>query len=276
MGRIDSDFKTIGDGMSREQFQAKIIASVPESAGVKLAEYYRQENAKPDPVRQAELTAQEEARAREAMKSLRLAQQNACGLSGDQWRNTFASYVPSGTPDEIETQRAALAAARRFAARWPKRQKGLMLHGRPGIGKDHLLHAITQAVLDKPGVGSVIYRYSLDIGREMMAEWERHEDPETACEERLRGVRLVLIGDIHRLFARQNGGVLWQRIEDAMWRLVNQAESTGRPVLCATSNYSLQEWEAICSEALISRLVDCMDWLEIRGPDRRRMGDLTR
>lgn len=183
-----------------------------------------------------------------------------CGLEGDQWDNTFKNYKP-----RHYTQRMLLQDAQQFAIDFPQVEQGLFLWGEPGRGKDHILDAIVQTVLDNEHAVLRPFKiYSLDIERRMLDEWSRHNDEETRLEEIMRECDLLCIGDLHLIFSIKTAAVL-----RAVDRVINHAEATGSPIVCATSNVPLGDFDEF-SDRLGSRLCKLMKAYHIEGPDMRR------
>jgi DNA replication protein DnaC len=198
-------------------------------------------------------------------EGLHLREKKLCGLDGKQWLNTFGTYLAQTTE-----QKAALKAARNFVADWPDVDKGLMFYGPPGRGKDHLLHAIIIALFDRKDVKvNVHYWYSLDIERDMIAEWDRDSatksSDDSRTEELMRECDLLLVGDLHKVLHVKS-----PQIMNAMRRTINQCEGTGKPILCATGNYSLADYDKLFGDSLGSRLAACCEWHHIDGVDMRR------
>jgi DNA replication protein DnaC len=197
------------------------------------------------------------------LKSFRDQAFNGCGLTGDQWEHSFKTYNP-----KHYSQRVALQKAQEFVKAFPETNKGLMLYGQPGRGKDHLLHAVTMALLDREdAVWHPFFIYSLDIESKMFEEWRHHKDEETRLEQTMRECDLLLIGDIHLIFKVKSDA-----IRRAFDRVINQAEATGSPIICATSNASLKDFDSQeeVSSRMCSRLAKIFDWVEVQGEDARR------
>ena len=266
-----NEFVTIGGVGTREEFQAQILRTVPDRVRPILEADFAAFNHD-----RAAFEARAERQKAEAvftdMQTMREAAARCCGLQGEQWHNTFTTYKQAGEPEERRQQRVAIEAAADIVKTWPTTKQGLMLWGLPGRGKDHLLHAIINKLIEREQAVGVLYRYALDLKGEMMREWQRHEDPETRIEELLRESELVMIGDVHALFA-PTGGVRDGWIAEAGLRLFNQAADVGKPILCCTSNFPLEgpnSWEQMVPEAICSRMAKAMRWVEVTGPDRRR------
>lgn len=198
-------------------------------------------------------------------RALRESRRRACGLRGKQWFNTFATFKP-----ESASQKRGLKDARDFAENWRGR-KGLMFYGPPGRGKDHLLHAITIALIESSFQPDVRYFYSLDIERKMIDEWRRdsavRETDDSRTEEIMRECDVLIISDIHRVLHVNSA-----QIVNALTRTINQCEATGRPILCCSGNYDIGTYDAQLGESLGSRLAACCKWIKIESPEdyRRR------
>ncbi len=238
---------------------AGMPADVRERVNAVLARTPEQIAADNEAARQAEVR-----RSPEYWQELR---RRSCGLHGDQFKNTFATFAFAGSPAERETQAVSIRAARKFAEEWPHVKRGLIFWSRGyGNGKDHLLHAIINRLLGRQGNWDVRYWFSLDIDRDLRREWEVHSDPDTRTERLMSECDLLLIGDLHICC---NTGH-WASSRDVFTRVLNKAETVGKPIVCATSNVSPQEFEHECGGMLGSRSADIFDWHEIQGPDRRR------
>jgi len=195
------------------------------------------------------------------ISSRRRQQQADCGLSGKQWGNMFTTFR-----GQTVSQRHALTHAEKFVDRWPEVKCGAAYWGAPGIGKDHLLHGIVQAVLDKEAIYKVRYWYALDFERALFSDWhDGHSQEDTRTEEQARGCDLLLIGDIHHLVAPTT--TAW--VKRVAVGIINQCETTGKPILCCTSNYPLSEFDER-NLAVGSRLAACCNWKQVAGEDHRR------
>lgn len=271
-----TDFIRVMGGTSREQFRERMLRTMPQSIHATMRAEWARQDALSEEEREAEEAAKDRERRMDQLAGLRLQYRNQCGLRGDQWLNTFQNYVPAGLSEDRLSQKNAQLAAKRFVAAFPQ-TRGLMFWGKPGRGKDHLLHAIVHELLKKDDVWRIQYAYSLDLERRFYAEWGRHNDDVTDLEESLLESDAVLIGDLHKLCRIDSQSVNARRVERAMMRIINHADAVGGLVLCATSNYPLEnapdgkDWARIVDDpALISRLGRVFEWIEVKGPDRRR------
>ena len=272
--------ETIGEviqpGQTREAFQRGILERLPPHLRESMAREFKRLNTLTEEELAAEMETQRKAREAESYRVYLEGLREGCGLRGQQCRNIFSNYLPAGTPEQKRTQAAAAHAAKEFCKARPLPKIGLVFWGEEGRGKDHLLHAITNTLMGQKRSLVVRYDFSLDINRRLLAEWQRHDDPETATEARLREADCVLIGDLHRLFGSADRGVMAARVEEALWRIIDQAASTGKPTLCFTTNFPLEgdsagrDWYSMAGCDLGSRLASVAAWHEVQGPDRRR------
>lgn len=221
-----------------------------------------------------EVAGEEERRKQECIQAYRRSCLQRSGLSGKQLANSFKTFTFTGTKEEIELQKTAVAAAHKFAVSFPEVERGVAFWGKDargyGVGKDHLLHAIANFVLtNKPRIYDVRYRFSHSIVHNMREEWQKHNDSDTREGEVLRECDLLLIGDLHDFLTMGELGFKGKEIQSEVFDLLNQCESVGRPRLCFTSNLSPTDFD---NDALRlgSRLAACVECYEVRGPDRRR------
>jgi DNA replication protein DnaC len=205
---------------------------------------------------------EEHGRIAEALKQRARAQ---CGLAGEQWGRTFDTFTLMGTPKEQSSQVLALAAAKTFDEEWPKPLRGLVFWGPSGIGKDHLLQSIVNAILAQPGIWTIRYWYALDLAERIAREAKQYGADESRTAEVMRECRLVVIGDIH-----EGLGHKFPPVSGAFKAMLNQAADVGRPIICASTNWSIGDFDEHCDHAVGSRLEQVADWHDISGPDRRR------
>jgi len=251
--------------IKRADFANWLLERVPVEHREHVAATLKAECAKSEEQRRADREKIERSDAGRQLQGFKQQARFNCGLRGEQWRNTFKTWKHAGDTLQRQSQASALRVAAAFAEAFPDLTRGVAFVGNPGIGKDHLLHSIVNVILDKLAVFDVRYFYSLDIERAMFREWEQHSDPETRTEEIIRGCDLLLIGDLHKVL-----GVKSEQVRNAVLRTINQAEGTGRPIICITSNIPLADYDGEYGTAIGSRLSKIMEWHEITGPDRRR------
>jgi DNA replication protein DnaC len=216
----------------------------------------------------------QKARTKEAVISFKDQQKQQkrdnCGLTKNQWDNTFVSYKPKTT-----SQEQSKIACVRFANAFPDVQKGIMLWGEPGLGKDHLLHSITQEILKKDNVFDIRYYFSTEIEQTLKEEWNEYGETEkTNIEEIMLNTDLLLIGDLQRILYRpdQRGNPKKDAIWNAIYSVIDKSESTGYPIICASGNFPLESYDKL-GKALGSRLAKIMHWHEVKGEDARRIKD---
>jgi len=250
---------------------AAFLSHCPEKLREKLRHVFEH------PPTAEEIEAEELRHRQESIQWYRECCLERSGLSGKQLTNSFKNFTFAGTAEEIELQKAAVAAAHKFTVSFPEVDHGLGFWGVGnrgyGVGKDHLLHAIGNYMLTtKRRVYDVRYRFSHRIVHNMRDEWQRHNDTDTREGEILRECDLLLIGDLHDFLTLGDLGFKGKEIQSEIFDLLNQCESVGRPRLCFSSNLSPTDFD---TEALRlgSRLAACVDWREVRGPDRRRAAE---
>jgi len=190
----------------------------------------------------------------------------SCGLAGEQFEHTFDGFEFAGSTQDRQSQGEARDRIRDFAEAYPKVERGVMLWGKNGVGKDFLLHCVINRLLER-GVWDIRYWYSLDYDKAIRNEWDRHGEEDTQTEETTREADILMIGDLHVICASGYQA----SVRASAMRLVNRASDVGKPVICATSNWSPQEFDSQCLTSIGSRAAKAFEWHEVRGPDRRRI-----
>ena len=249
---------------------AAFLASCPEHMRDRVRQVFEHE---PTP---EEIADEEATRKAESIAWYRRACLIRSGLRGKQLGHTFKTFTFDGTPEEKELQKSALEAAHKFAVSFPEVERGVAFWGKDergyGVGKDHLLCAIANHVLTvKPRIYDVRYRFSHRIVHNMREAWTRagKQDTDTREGEILRECDLLLIGDLHDFLTMGELGFKGKEIQSEIFDLLDQCEATGKPRLCFSANRSPDDFDAE-ARRLGSRLAACVEWFEIRGPDRRR------
>lgn len=194
-----------------------------------------------------------------------------CGLSGDMWSDTFESYKP-----EHASQGKAWRACQSFVKNWPNvKGKGFLLCGSAGCGKSHLMRATANALLTLDRPVNVRYYYVPQIER-ILREEDKHrkEYAETGrgvanTEKAMLACDVLLLDDISKLDAKVSGG--W--FLNTFGCLIDQAERTGQPIICASSNDDAYHLANSLGGPLVSRLSALMFWFEVQGRDLRAAGD---
>ncbi len=189
-----------------------------------------------------------------------------CGMAGEQFDHTFERFKFAGSAEQRRTQSAALEKMRAFAEAFPKVERGAMIWGTNGVGKDFLLHCVINRLLER-GVWDIRYWYALDYDKALRDEWDSHGEDATRTEEIARDCRVLMIGDLHIICASGHQG----SVRASAMRLLNRASDVGQPIMCATSNWSPEEFNRECLSSVGSRASKAFSWHELRGPDRRRL-----
>ncbi len=104
---------------------------------------------------------------------------------------TFDTFVPG------KNSQLAFAAARAVADSPARAYNPLFIHGKVGLGKTHLLHAIGARVLEKPGDTTVVYTTSERFAIELIQSIGSNTQEEFRAK--YRNVDVLLIDDIHFL-----------------------------------------------------------------------------
>lgn len=186
------------------------------------------------------------------------------GLKGSMWNCTFDAFEIRGP-----SQHRALQVCRRFVRDWDTLDRGFVMWGRSGVGKSHLLRAICLDLIAQAPVPNVVYIYCAAV-EEILRE-ERRSAPETSLEERMLAADVLALDDIEKGLG--GGSAAWA--SNCVKRVIDAADAAGKPRIIATSEFSLEEHDrkGRLPEWLISRMASIWDWLEIAGPNGRRMDE---
>ncbi len=251
--------------LTKADFEAAILSACPEHLKGRIAKTL----AATEEEKAAREDRDEQDLRNAQLASFRRRMRANCGLRGNQWLNTWASYRYSGSIEQKNSQAYAMREARKRFDAFPRIERGLYLWSPDyGIGKDHFLHAGINSLMERKAVWDIRYYFTLDIEQMLFEEWGRHSDPETRTEEILRGCDLLLLGDLDRLL-----GVTNDSVKKVFFRVFDQAASVGRPIVFATGNAPLSVFDEIGERgvtSLGSRLAGIMDPVKFEGPDHRR------
>jgi DNA replication protein DnaC len=216
--------------------------------------------AEEDRMRQMEVRQAKERK--EDLEGYRERLKQQCGLSGEMWADTFAAYKP-----KHPTQHQAKTAAVRWVANFPDVTRGLCFFGPAGVGKSHLLRALTQALYsDKKSVWIAKYLYLPDFFERLRDESRMDEESRPLSTKRMVfEADVILLDDVSKLDTSVHPG--W--FPNVMGTLIDQAERTGQPRICATSNDKPEAFESRFDVPFSSRLKALMDWIPVGGPNAR-------
>jgi len=131
--------------------------------------------------------------------------------------------------------RFAHAAALAVAEQPGQAYNPLFIHGRPGLGKTHLLHAIGNYV-QRYGAGLTVRYATVEQFTNEFVDAVRARDTQ-AFKERFRGVDVLLLDDVQFLADKA-------RTEEELFHTFNELHDSGRQ-LVMTSDRSPSELEAI-------------------------------
>lgn len=171
---------------------------------------------------------------------------------------TFERFQPE------EGNRQAFQQCTEYPKRWPLQLKeaqgsGLLLWGRPGVGKSHLAVAIALALLGK----EVCVRFV--TVPDMLSELRDGIRQNVAEEEtigRLATVPLLVLDDLGA-----ENATTWTN--EKLYQLINRRYQNLLP-LVATTNCDPNQLRQTMGARTVSRLLEICVPLEVQGPDRRK------
>lgn len=234
-------------------FDAVIAKHAPEHLREELLDICRNGRQEAEEVR-AERERQQRLK---TMRDYRLTKLSETNLKGAMWNDTLKSFR-AGSP----SQNQAKAAIQRWLAKFPGVEQGIALWGDLGVGKSHLLRAIVQALFSPKidGIYTVKYAYVPDLVRYLNIKGE-----EVTPLDALYECDVACLDDLSKLDA---GTYREHDLARAIGRLFDQAERTGKPIICLTSNEP-REWYAEPFDGPFSDRLKICEWIEIRGESWR-------
>ena len=176
----------------------------------------------------------------------------------------FSTFVTYPNEDLLR----AIQKARAFAEAFPVVEKGLLLIGRPGIGKTHMAVATLREVVLEKGARALYFdtRTLLSTIRSTFNPVTRTSEAEVL--DRVMGAELLVLDD---LGAERTTD--W--VEDTMNLIVNTRYNDRRPTIF-TSNYKdnpddsdLDSLRVRVGIRMYSRLKEMCEFLQYDGPDYR-------
>ncbi len=220
-------------------------------------------NITPEEIERARL-AEIEADRLSQIDSIRRRMRELSGLDADMWERGLETF-PVRDPSQAMAIRLAACLADALPGRPNKPiKRGFCLWGDTGRGKSGILQGFAMRLLEKPRPVSVLYVYCGDI-TDLGARID--------IEFRAAGVQVVILDDIEK--GLDDPGSKWRSASDKLIRsMVTRADRTGKPIICASSNFSLETHKSrFRSPAWTSKLGGLMYWHEVQGPDLRSESD---
>lgn len=176
---------------------------------------------------------------------------------------TFDNYVPA-----CLSQEAALADMKHFAEDYESGMKGLVLWGRPGTGKTHLMVALTRE-LTLGGKASVTFVDFFQLLSEIKGQYAEGYS-ETAIIKGLMAADVLIVDELGK-----GRGTDWE--VSILDQVISRRYNAGRTIV-GTSNYDpapeagKDGLKARMDDRIYSRLCEVCDFIPIEGPDHRRRG----
>jgi DNA replication protein DnaC len=183
------------------------------------------------------------------------------GIVGDMWERTFDAFMPSMTyPESLR----ALKICQAFVKHLPNTKPSLMLYGDTGRGKSHLAIAAAIAAMEQEDPLKVLYVDCVQLE----AIVKKHKRSDVPLEEKMLAADLLVLDDIEKGLAGDASA--WVRA--LIKGVLENVDSTGKPILLATSNFSLEQHQAFLGkpgEWIASRLAKIFLWQHVDGENYR-------
>ena len=242
-----------------DRLRNKILSAVPEDIRDSIQKSI-EESRSPEAQAQFYESVKRDKESAYRRKNYQLALERS-HMTGDMVSDTLDKYDPTH-----RLQYAALKAANGFVKEWPDVEKrGIMFYGKPGIGKSHLLRGIGLELMKRYPSPHVIYFYAPEIERTLRKEEKLRKMYEGTgklvpdSEEEIKKCDLLLLDDISKLGPNTSQGWLLNLVGC----LIDQAERTGSPIICSTSNDDTESLKEIFGGAFVDRLQALMHWMEV-------------
>jgi len=180
----------------------------------------------------------------------------ASGLSKFALQRTLESFR---FRDPLQAE--AVRIAKKFIERVPDVKRGLMIYGKTGTGKSHILKAVVHAVTQKQQPVKAYYVDCFGLQRMLKA------DPD--LNARMLNCQLLALDDLEKGL----GGDAAPWVRALIKSVIDSADSDGRPILLSTSEFSLDEHRDLgkMADYLAGRLGKLMYWQHIEGPNGREI-----
>ncbi|MFS0783592.1 ATP-binding protein [Bacillus sp. 1P06AnD] len=171
---------------------------------------------------------------------------------------TLTTYKP-----ETETQSFALKKAREYIASFDK-QKGLVLQGRPGVGKSHLAASIVKELIHKKNTGIFISLPRLMT--EVKATYGKKSDlQEVEILTALQKVNILVLDDLGvEIDGKSDSSSAWAR-----GKVYEVIDSRVGMATIYTTNFTGKELLDMYGERDFSRMVQYCESVVIEGPNYR-------
>ena len=175
---------------------------------------------------------------------------------------------------DMDTQRAAYSKAVRFVEAFPVVDRGLLLHGRPGVGKTHLAIGILKQVIRTKGAKGYFFE-TMKLLAQVRDTYNRSvESTEMGVLSPALDADLLVLDD---LGAGPNDYSAWAK--EMLGLVVNTRYNNSKPTIFTTNlrdSPDSTDRNTLVYQLGVrtrSRLLEMCEFVEIQGADVREVGE---